>query len=138
MSRKPSFRISMAVPNLATKDRSLEYAGAGFLIVVSNTWHRATSILMQDVEDVAIPAAAAITVQGLEKEAARGVKVAVPTEAEQTLIDGAISKELSYWHFETESKKRHLENIDRLVEDEGCRGCDPGVYRDSAAVQAGG
>ncbi|ATY58985.1 aspartate racemase [Cordyceps militaris] len=119
---------------LATKAQSLERAGADFLLVVSNTWHRASPVFMAGVSipllHIADPTAAAIRAQGLSKVIllgtkatmgtpywaeefkARGVVVVVPNEAEQTLIDD----------FRDESRQRYLEIVDRLVREEGAQG----------------
>lgn len=129
---------------LAGKAQSLERAGADFIILVSNTWHCTASIFMKDIAipllHIADPTAEAIKAQGLKKVIllgtkatmatpyiadefkARGVQVVVPTDAEQTFIDGVIFKELSFWQFKEESKQRYLEIIDRLVEEEGAQG----------------
>lgn len=129
---------------LAGKAQSLERAGADFIIVVSNTWHRAASIFMKDVKipllHIADPTAAAIKAQGLSKVVllgtkatmatpylieefkARGIEVLVPTDAEQTFVDDVIFKELSFWQFKEESKQGYLEIMDRLVEEEGAQG----------------
>ncbi|EGX91389.1 aspartate racemase [Cordyceps militaris CM01] len=129
---------------LATKAQSLERAGADFLLVVSNTWHRASPVFMAGVSipllHIADPTAAAIRAQGLSKVIllgtkatmgtpywaeefkARGVVVVVPNEAEQTLIDDVIFNELSFWQFRDESRQRYLEIVDRLVREEGAQG----------------
>ncbi|TQV99377.1 hypothetical protein V2A60_004855 [Cordyceps javanica] len=129
---------------LAGKARSLERAGADFILVVSNTWHRAAPIFMEGVAipllHIADPTAAAIKAQALgrvvllgtratmgtpyliEEFRARGVEVVVPTEEEQIFIDDVIFQEISFWQFKEESKQRYLEIIDRLVKDEGAQG----------------
>lgn len=129
---------------LRTNAQSLERAGADFLVLVSNTWHRAAPIFMQGVTipllHIADPTAEAVLAAGLTTVAllgtkatmatpylrdefgARGVAVVVPTEAEQTAIDDVIFGELSYWKFTAESKARYLEIIDRLCAEEGAQG----------------
>lgn len=129
---------------LATKAQSLARAGADFLLVVSNTWHRAADTFMKGLSipllHIADPTAAAIKAQGLTKVIllgtratmgtpylidefkARGVEVVVPTAAEQQYIDDVIFKELSFWQFKDESRDRYLEIIDRLVAEEGAQG----------------
>jgi aspartate racemase len=123
---------------LRGKAQSLERAGADFIIVVSNTWHRASHIFMRDVSipllHIADPTAQAIKDKGLDMVAllgtkstmgtpylpeefkARGVDVIVPAEEEQMFIDRVIFEELSYWNFTIESRTEYLRIIDRLVE----------------------
>lgn len=129
---------------LAGKARSLERAGADFIIVVSNTWHRAAHIFMREVKipllHIADPTAEAIHTKGLKKVVLlgtkatmgtpylvdefknRGVEVVVPTVEEQTFIDDVIFKELSFWQFKESSKQRYLDIVDRLVKEEGAEG----------------
>ncbi|KAJ6785992.1 hypothetical protein PWT90_08898 [Aphanocladium album] len=129
---------------LAGKAQSLERAGADFIIVVSNTWHRAADMFMKGIKipllHIADPTAAAIKAQGLtrvillgtkatmgtpyliDEFKARGVEVVVPTAEEQQFIDDVIFQELSFWQFKEESKNKYLEIIDRLVREEGAQG----------------
>lgn len=129
---------------LHTKAQSLERAGADFLLVVSNTWHRAAPIFMRDVKipllHIADPTAEAIHAQGLKKVILlgtratmgtpylieqfrdRGVEVVVPTGEEQQYIDDVIFKEISFWKFTEEAKEGYLKIIDRLVAEEGAQG----------------
>ncbi|KAJ3497365.1 hypothetical protein NLG97_g1960 [Lecanicillium saksenae] len=129
---------------LAGKAQSLERGGADFIIVVSNTWHRAADIFMKGLKipllHIADPTAEAIKAQGLKKVIllgtkatmstpyladefkARGVEVVVPTAEEQQFIDDVIFKELSFWKFKEESKNKYLDIIDRLVKEEGAQG----------------
>lgn len=124
---------------LHEKAQSLERAGADFIIVVSNTWHRVANIFMRDVAipllHIADPTAHAIKNRGLDTVAllgtkmtmgtpylreefrARGINVVVPSVDEQALIDHVIFAELSYWKFTEESRAAYLHIIDRLVQD---------------------
>lgn len=121
------------------KALSLERAGADFILVVSNTWHRASHVFMQGVKipllHIVDPTAMAIKEKGLrtvallgtkatmgthylpnEYESRFGINVITPAEDEQTFIDDVIFKELSYWKFKDESRERYLTIIDKLVE----------------------
>ena len=120
------------------KAQSLERAGADFIIVVSNTWHRAEGIFMKGVGipllHIADPTAAAIKEKGLQTVALLGTKatmgtpylpdvyktrfgidVVVPDDDDQQFIDDVIFKELSFWKFEDASRDRYLTIIDKLV-----------------------
>lgn len=123
---------------LGAKARSLERAGADFIICVSNTWHRVSDKFMDGVSipllHIAEPTAKSIQEQGLKKLALLGTKatmsspylpdlfareygleIVVPNEEDQKVIDDVIFQELSFWKFTGASRKVYLEIIDGLV-----------------------
>ncbi|KAJ6437206.1 aspartate racemase [Purpureocillium lavendulum] len=123
---------------LHAKAKSLERAGADFIICVSNTWHRVADKFMAGVDlpllHIADPTGAAIQEQGLRNVALLGTKatmsspylpdlftsrfgltVTVPSEEQQDLIDGVIFGEISHGQFTKASRDAYLDIIDDLV-----------------------
>ena len=123
---------------LHAKAKSLERAGADFIICVSNTWHRVSDKFMEDVDlpllHIAEPTAKAIKDRSLTNVALLGTKatmsttylpdlfssqhglsITVPNDEQQALIDRVIFGELSNNLFTEPSRKAYLEIIDDLV-----------------------
>lgn len=125
---------------LHTKAKSLEAAGADFIICVSNTWHRVADKFMAGIDvpllHIADPTAHSIQQQGLRRVALLGTKatmsspylpglfadkfrleVVPPKPEDQVVIDKVIFEELSYNQFLDSSREAYLKIIDGLVED---------------------
>ena len=126
------------------KAKSLERAGADFIICVSNTWHKIALEFMKDVSipllHIVDPTGEAIKKAGLKKVAllgtqatmsARfhpdryaelyGLEVIVPTPEEQIYINTVIFNELSQANFKPTSKAEYLKIVDSLA-GRGCQG----------------
>jgi aspartate racemase len=123
---------------LHNKAKSLERAGADFIVCVSNTWHQVSEGWMKDVQvpllHIVNPTGEAIQARGLgsvallgtkatmsspylANELAKrfGIKVIVPDDAAQQFIDDNIFEELSHSLFTELSRRRYLAIIDELV-----------------------
>jgi aspartate racemase len=123
---------------LHDKAKSLEDAGADFIICVSNTWHRVSDQFMSGISipllHIAEPTARAIKEKSLQRVALLGTKATMsstylpdifaskyaldvfpPTEEDQEIIDSVIWKELSFAKFTEESRQNYLSVVDRLV-----------------------
>lgn len=122
---------------LNRKALSLERAGADFILCVSNTWHKAEEAFMKDVHipllHIVDPTAKAILKRGLTKVGLLGtkatmsgkflveeytqrfgVKIVVPSDEEQDIIDHIIFAELSKAKFTESSRRTYLDVIDSL------------------------
>ncbi len=122
-----------------SKAASLERAGADFLMIVSNTWHRAADQFMAGINvpllHIFDTTGAAIKAAGLGKVALlgtkptmsgtyaapelmkrAGVEVIVPTNDEQEYIDRVIRDELVKLDLRPESRQGYIDIIDKLVE----------------------
>jgi len=120
------------------KAASLERAGADFLMIVSNTWHRAADKFMEGIKipllHIFDTTAVAIKKAGLRKVALlgtkltmagpyavpelakrAGVEVIVPDEDDQDYIDRVIIDELAQMIIKPESRKGYLDIITKLV-----------------------
>ena len=126
------------------KAKSLERAGADFIICVSNTWHKVADEFMKDVRlpllHIVDPTGEKINKAGIKKVGLLGTKatmsgtflmnrctekygveVIVPTSEEQGYIDTVIFTELSQFSFKPESKAGYLKIVDSLAE-QGAQG----------------
>jgi aspartate racemase len=125
------------------KALSLERAGASFIIIAANLWHRVASEVMKGVKipllHIADPTAEAIHARKLTKVAllgtkptmaddflrnefaARQIEAIVPSEQEQDTIHHIIFEELTKSVFKEESRKEYLRIIDGLAE-QGAQG----------------
>ena len=129
---------------LNVKAKSLERAGADFIISVSNTWHKVADGFMKDVQlpflHIVDPTGDQIKYAGLKKVGLLGTKatmsgtflmdryaerygieVIVPTPEEQERIDTIIFTELSQFNFKPESKTQYLKIVDSLAK-QGAQG----------------
>ena len=120
------------------KAASLERAGAAFIMIVSNTWHRAADKFMEGINipllHIFDPTSVAIKDAGLRKIALlgtkltmggpyavneltkrAGVEVIVPDEIDQEYIDRVVIDELAHMIIKPESRDGYLRVIDKLV-----------------------
>jgi aspartate racemase len=122
---------------LATVGRSLEAAGADFLVLCANTMHKvadaielAVSIPLLRVTDVVVEAirAEGINRVGLlgtaftmeqsfykDRLAAHGLEVIIPSSEDRAVVHSTIYEELCLGVVREESRERHRAIIDRLV-----------------------
>ncbi len=129
---------------LNAKAKSLERAGADFILCVANTMHKTADAWMEGVNvpllHIVDPTGAAIQAATLTKVALLGTKptmsaaflrdrytrkygieILVPSEAEQAYINTLIFTEFSQNRFTEEAKTGYLRIVDRLAE-EGAQG----------------
>lgn len=129
---------------LASAARSLQAAGADFLVLTTNTMHlvanhveSAVNIPFLDIRDVTADAVIASGHRrvGLlatrytmeqpfyrERLEARGLEVVIPSDSERAEIHRVIFEELCVGTFREESRTGYRDIIARLVADEACEG----------------
>lgn len=116
---------------------ALERAGADFVLIAANTWHRCVEQIMEGSHipllHICDSTAEAIKQQGLSKvgllgtkatmsgiwirdyfKQKHGIEVIVPTETQQNTINDFVFKELTRNIFTNEAKLGHLEVVDNL------------------------
>lgn len=127
------------------KARSLERAGADFILSVSNTWHGMADVYMRGVGipllHIADPTARAIRERGcgvvgllgtratmssdylrgyfLERH---GIRVVAPPDEQQVYVDGVIFGELAHGKSTDEAREGYLAVVDGLVARQGAQG----------------